>query len=821
MAASEQFQQDLRYAARTLKQSPGFTSITCLTLILGIGATTALFSVLNAVLLRSLPYPEPGRLVHVLADDPHDSRAGVSWRAFEVLKSDKGPFSHAAAYYRNTGWSRVTMGGTDQPESVQAAFATAGFFGVMGTSPIVGRVFNLAEEHGREPLAVLSSALWQRRFAGDPGAIGRTVDIDGRAFTIIGVMPHTFQFPARETQLWLPITTNRFWDDRPLPDGLHTRGYYMRWNIVGRLLPGADPATVSQSLEPLKHQLASENPDWNMGLPLKAVPLAIELSASARLGLFVLFGSVCLVLLIGCANVANLILARGAARSREFSIRAALGATEARMIRQVLTESLLLVLLSTCGALPLAQAATRILVRYGPPDLPRLDEASIDWTVVIFTLAVSAVAALVSGILPALRAGRSDPNEQLKSGGRTATAGKAATRTGAALIVSEFALAAVLLVACGLLIRSLHTVENIPLGFSPDQVLTAQIRLPDGTDAARKRAFEEQILWRLRSLPGVVSAGGIQSLFELGRPPENSLRAVEGRSLNHSDSSHDARALTWTTVSGEYFQALGIPLLAGRYFSDHDTATSPPVAIIDQAMALRYWPNENPVGKRFKGQDARGANDDWLTVIGVVRNTRRQGLEQEPTPHVYEWHKQADPVTSLVVRAKGEPSKLSGALRSAIRDIDPSAVVSRIVPMSLQIERQTAARRFETWLLSLFAGIAMVLSTIGIYGVLSYATARRTHEIGIRMALGARRISVLAMVLRQGMRLALGGLAVGISTALLFTHILSALLYGVTPTDPLTFVSVSLVLLSVGAGAALLPAWRATRVDPLVTLRSE
>ncbi|MGH9626984.1 MAG: ABC transporter permease, partial [Bryobacteraceae bacterium] len=571
-------------------------------MILAIGATTALFSVLNAVLLRSLPYREPDRLVHVLGNDPHDSRSGVSWRAFEVWRSENGPFSQIAAYYRNTGWSRVTIGGTEQPEAVQAGFTTASFFTTMGIFPALGRVFDEAEEHHREPVAVLSAALWQRRFGRDPGMIGRTVEIDGRAFTVIGVMPREFQFPARETQLWLPITTNRSWDDRPLRDGVHTRGYYMRWNVVGRLRSGATAGVASQYLERLKHQLASEDPDWNMGLAVKVVPLSIEVSGNARLGLFVLFGSVCLVLLIACANVANLILARGTARAREFSVRAALGATQSRMIRQILTESLLLATLSACGAVLLAQAAIRVLVQYGPPDLPRLDEATIDWTVVSFTLTVSIAAALFSGILPALRAGRSDPNDYLKSGGRTATDSKALTRTGGVLIVSEFALAAVLLIACGLLMRSLHAVEGVPLGFSAENVLTAQIRVPDGTGAAQKAAFEQQVLARLRSLPGVEFVGGIQSLFELGRPPENSLRAVQDRSLNE----HDRGALTWTTVSGEYFQAMSIPLLAGRYFSEHDTPNSPLVAIVDEAMVRRYWPNENPVGRRIKGQDERG-----------------------------------------------------------------------------------------------------------------------------------------------------------------------------------------------------------------------
>jgi putative ABC transport system permease protein len=333
---------------------------------------------------------------------------------------------------------------------------------------------------------------------------------------------------------------------------------------------------------------------------------------------------------------------------------------------------------------------------------------------------------------------------------------------------------------------------------------------------AQTAGFEQQLLSRLGALPGVEHAGGIKSLFELGRPPDNSLRAVEGR----PPQSRDSGALTWTTVSGEYFRAMGIPLLAGRYFSEHDTLNAPLVAIIDEALARRYWPRENAVGKRFKGQDARGLNDDWLTVIGVVGDARRQGLEQAPTPHVYEWHKQAGPVGSFVVRTDANPAALASSIRAAIRQIEPHAVVSGVMPMSQHIESQTAARRFQTWLLGLFAGLAMILSMVGIYGVMSYATARRTHEIGVRIAVGATQKCILAMVLRDGVLLAVCGLGAGFAAALAITPILSGLLYGVTATDPLTFVTAGLSLLIVGATATLVPAWRATRVDPLVTLRS-
>jgi putative ABC transport system permease protein len=794
--------RDVAYAVRTLRQSAGFTVVAGFTLVLGIGATTAIFSVVNAVLLRSLPYREPSRLVHVLGDDAADPRSGVPWRAFELWKSENGPFSDLAAYYRNTGWSRLPIGGTDEPETDQAAFTTANFFSTMGVSPFLGRVFNEFEERTREPVTVLSYSLWQRRFHADPAAIGRMIDIDDRGFTVIGVMPREFHFPARETQAWLPISTNRYWDDRPVPDDTHGRGYYMRWNVVGRLQPGATVASASQYLNGVT--------DWRPTV----IPLSVELNGNARLGLFVLFGSACLVLLIGCANVASLLLARGTARARQMSVRVALGATQGRIIQQILTESLVLVSASACGAVLLAVVVIRILVRYSPADLPRLEETSIDWRVLLFTLSASVVAAVSFGIAPALKAGRSDPNEFLKAGGRTHTDGKA--RAGGMLVACEFALALVLLVTCGLLIRSLSAVESVPLGFSVDHVLTLQVRLPAGATPLQNSAFEEEVLARIQSLPGVERAGGIGSLFELSRPPDNSLRAVEGR----PPLGDDRGALTWTTVSGEYFQAMGIAQLAGRYFSDRDNASSPLVAIIDEALARRYWPNENPVGKRFKGQDKRGANDEWLTVIGVVRNARRQGVEHDPTPHVYEWHRQSGPVTGFVVRTKSEPAALGSALRMTIREIEPHAIVSSILPMRGQIELQTAVRRFQTWLVSLFAALAMILSTVGTYGVMSYATARRTHEIGVRIAVGAQRSNILGMVLRSGMTLAIWGLCAGFAASFAVTKILSGLLYGITARDPLTFVAVGVLLIGVGAAATVLPAWRATRVDPLVTLRS-
>src|SRR5579862_7387974 len=467
--------QDLRYSFRTMAKAPGFTGVALLTLVLGIGATTAIFSVVNAVLLRPLPYREVKSLVHVLANDPQDARAGVSYRTYETWRSQNRSFVEMAVYYRNSGWSRVTIGGTVEPQSLQASFSSANFFTVMGVATILGRTFDESEERRREPVAVLSNALWARRFGRDRNVVGKTIEVDGRAFTIIGVMPGEFQFPARDTQMWLPITTNRYWLEGPQRNGIHTLGNYMRWNVVARLRPQVTPAMALADITAIAGRLSTEDPDWNMGgLGAKVVPLSVEITGNARLALLVLLGSVSLVLAIACSNVANLMLARGAVRSRELAIRTALGATQSRIIRQVLTESLVLVSLSACCAIILAAAAIRLLVRFGPPDLPRLEETQIDAGVLCFTLGASIFAAFLFGILPAVRAGQSDPNCSLKSGAPT-TARFRGIRTGGVLVVTEFALAVVLLAGAGLLIRSWLAVEAADLGFRADHVLTMRV----------------------------------------------------------------------------------------------------------------------------------------------------------------------------------------------------------------------------------------------------------------------------------------------------------------------------------------------------------
>jgi predicted permease len=805
---------DLPFAFRSLRNSPGFTITALLTLVLGIGATTAIFSVVYAVLLRPLPYRAPQSLVHIVAEEPGDARSGVPYVLFEALQSRNRALQQMAVYYRNTGFSRVTVGGRNEPESVQAGFSSAELFPVLGLSPAQGRYFDDAEVKRAEPVAVISDQLWQRRFGGG-AVLGKTVEVDDRPFTIIGVMPVEFHFPAKETQLWLPITANRFWQERPSPDAIHSRGFFMRWNLVARLKPGRSLDEARQEVLGLASHLAGQDKSWNMGLPVKVSPLSIEIDEKPKLVLVLLLGAVGMVLLIACANVANLLLARGAARNKEFSIRLALGASQGRIVQQILTESLLLAGAATGLAVVFASWSVQLLARWAPADLPRLEETSLDTPVLFFTLCVSVITAVLFGLGPAVRAARSNPEAGLRAGGRGVTGSD--SQASRVLIVLEFALAVVLVTAAGLLLRSLWATGGVELGFRPSQVLTIRLQPPAAMPQALRAAFFDRIQERIKSIPGVQSVGGIRGLFELGNAPSNNLRMVEGETVERVAG----RPLTWTTVSGDFFQAIGIQLLTGRMFSERDVATSGLVAVVDQSLAKRYWPNQNPIGRRFKGQDRRGTNDDWITVIGVAADARRQGVEQQSTPHVFLWHRQSEPVTEWVIRTSTAPEALMPAVRGAVRGVDARTVIANLMPMEKHLQLQSAERRFETWLLTLFAGLALLLAAVGIYGVMSHATVRRTHEIGVRMALGADRLAVIRMILSQGVGLAAAGLCIGVMLSIAVTQLLSSLLFGVAATDLATFVSASSLLLLVATSATLVPAWRASTADPLHALRAD
>lgn len=806
--------RDLRYSLRALRRSPGFTIVILLTLTLGIGANTTIFSVVNAVLLRPLPYHDADQIV-TITTDPKDATAGTAYDHYLLWKSASRSFQEMAVYYRNTGWSRVILTVFDEPELAQAGYTSASFFSVMGVPPVLGRVFTSLEEMEQERVVVLSSELWKRQFGSAPDVIGKNVKINREKFTIIGVMPATFQFPAKETQLWAPITTNRHWLDRPVKDNRRNQNFYWRWNVIARLKPGVTISAAGAEVEALTKR--SGNPDLfsNHGIGLSQ--LQLNLSKQVKLALLVLMSAVSFVLLIACINVTTLLLARGSMRDREIAIQMALGAQRQRIVQQLLTEHLVLALIAGAGGLLLAVIGTKVLSSMAPPDIPRIEQVGIDWWVLGYTLLISVVTAMFSGLLPVWKVSGTSLTGALQAGGRSLAGSASRSRMAALLIALEFSLSMVLLTGATLLLRSFIKIQNLDPGFRPDQVLTMRIDLP-GRSADQRTAFYEQLYERLGTLPGVQSVGSVKELFEAGDPRPLGLRSVDGR---EPEPENRWSPLVWTTVGGEFFSAIGAPLLKGRFFSPQDTQNSPPVAIVDESTARRYWPDEDPIGKRFKGQDPRGQNDEWVTVIGVVRDMRRQGLENQAVPHIFEWSRQAihDPTPYLAVRATGDPLKLVGSLRNSIRTLDDLAVISRIATLQSQLEQQLASRVFQIWLIGLFSVIALILASVGIYGLMYYTVAQRMHEIGIRMALGAQTGKILAMFIRRGMAMVILGLAVGLASSLLLTRLIESLLYGVTPTDPITLAGASVLLLVVAVTATLIPAWSATKVDPLIVMR--
>jgi putative ABC transport system permease protein len=815
----EEVWQDLGYGARMLRRSPGFTAVATLSLALGIGANTAIFSVLYAVLLRPLPYRDPNHLVLIFSKGREDQREPILLDDFAILKSQSQSFEAMSIFYKNTGISRVNLTGAAEPEVAQGGFVSADFFPLMGMAPQIGRLFTIEEETQRNRVVILSQGLWNRRFGGAPDAVGRMLQIDGVDFQVIGVMPATFQFPARETQFWAPITTNRHWLDRPALDKIHVRGFYARWNVVARLKPDVPLQQAQAELNILAKRLEEINPDLNKGKGVNALPLRVELDGNTRLALFMLLAAVSFVLLIACGNVANLILARGTSREREMAIRTALGAGRVRLIRQLFTESVMLAMLSGLLGLYLAALGVPALIALAPPDIPRLEESGLDSMVLAFTLGISLLTAIICGLGPAWKISKSDPGKSLKSGGRGSSGTIAFGHARGLLVITEFGLSVILLTGAGLLIRSFLAIQAVGPGFDPEHALTMRVAFPADTTAIRRSAFLDSALERVRAIPGVGAVGAVDGLFQLGKVSNLGLRIVEGRAV---EPREQWTALTWKTISGEYLQALGTPLLRGRYFSDEDGPNSPLVALINESMVRRYWPDEDPIGKRFKGQDPRGRNDDWITVIGVVGDMRSHGLERQPTPHVFLWHKQSGDIPSdLVVRTAGATTKFATTLRNAVRSLDQTAILSNVTTLEEQLSEQMAPRRFQTTLLTLFSIIALALASLGVYSVMRYMVVQRTHEIGIRMALGAQIRDVLRLIIGEGIKLALVGLMIGFGGAWALTRLMKNLLFGVSPTDPLTFIVIASLLTFVALLACYIPARRATKVDPLVALRCE
>jgi macrolide transport system ATP-binding/permease protein len=811
---------DLQYALRQLRRSPGFTIVSLLTLALGIGANTAVYSIIQSVLLHPLPYHDPNRLM-LLADKQDPQEGGVLYKDYQTWTKHTSSFTGIAAYYRDSGWSRVTLTGGQEPQSFQGAYVTANFFSLLGVAPLLGRTFTTAEENGHERVIVLSYGLWKRQFGRSPDVAGQELRIDGVAAKVIGVMPETFQFPAADSRFWAPITTNRYWGDPAVTtnDGAHSGGFYARWQAIARLKEGVSPQQAQADLDAVFSGLQETDADPNRGIGITVIPLRIQIAGDTRLALYVLFGSVCMLLLIACSNVTNLVLARSASRVHEMALRAALGAGRGRIVQQLLTESFMLAILGGLISLLFALLGIRALTAMGPRNIPRLSEAGLNAGVLGFTFAVALLSAILFGLTPAVKVWRRAPNEQLKAMNITATGTIGFASMRSVLIVVEFALSVLLLTGAGLLIHSFLLVRSVDPGFEPEHVLNIHVTFPGGTSGQQISTISDSIVHSLQAIPGVKSVGAIEGIFDFGPTNNIGLRSIEGRS---PEPRQQWTALNWNTVREDYFQAMGAELLRGRYFNQQDGPSSPLAAIIDESMARRYWKGEDPIGKRIKGQDRRGHNDDWVTVIGVVGDIRTHGLERAATPHVYEWYRQTDnPTPDIVVRATGNPAAIASVLRSVVRTEAPTAILSSVTTVQQQLSQQLAPRRFQTFLLGVFSLLALVLATVGIYGLIHYSVVQRTREIGIRMALGAQRADILLAVIKQGMLLAGIGLGIGLMVDWPATRLLSRLLYGVAPSDPITLSAVSLLLMGAALLASLIPALRAVRVDPMQTLRSE
>ncbi|HKW97001.1 MAG TPA: ABC transporter permease [Bryobacteraceae bacterium] len=799
---------DFRYGLRTLRRNPGFAVIAVLTLALGVGANTALFSVVNAVVLRPLPYRDPARLVQLWESNRASRTIRVSHLNFLDWRSQSRSFEQMASY----GAEPVTITGSDMPSRITAAAVSRGFFALFRIQAAIGRTFLPEEHQPGEVAAVIGYGLWQRAFGADPRVIGRMIHVTGIPCHVVGVAPPDFRFPD-DTELWIPSEV--FPDDS-------ARSAHNDF-VVGRLKAGISLAAGQAEMDTIARRLEQQYPDSNRGQGVNVVSLHKQLVGKVEPALLILLGAVGFVLLIACANVANLLLARSSARSREIAVRTALGAGRARLIRQLLSESLVLSSLGGAAGLLLALWATSLVALLVPHTVPRANEIAIDAPVLWFTLGISVVTGILFGSLPAMRLSRTGLNDSLKeSAGRAATG---RTRAGSILVVSELALSLILLVAAGLLMRTFLRLIAVDPGFRAEHVLTARLTLPvlslnEPFHPQPVLRFYREMLDGLRAMPGVVAAGTTTQLPLGAERDTNGVFDIEGRPPAGENSPQDA---SYRVISTNYFRALGVPLVRGRIFRDEDAINAPQVAIINQAMARRFWLSEDPLGKRIKflGMEP---SPQWMTIIGVAGDVREFGPAHNPSPAVFVPFTQhltarlAFP--NVVVRVSGEPSAFIPAVRELIRSLNKDAP-AEFGSMDALLADSVAQQRFQMRLLALFAALALALAAVGIYGVVSYSISRRTHEIGIRLAIGASHADVVRMVIAEGLRLAAAGIAAGLAGALALHRLLAGMLYGVSAMDFATYLSVSVLLTIVALAAMWIPARRATRVDPLVALRYE
>jgi putative ABC transport system permease protein len=815
--------QDLRYGARSLARSPAFTAVAVLALALGIGANSAVFSMVDGVLLRPLPYGNADRAVMLWSTWPGYDRTWLSEPEVVDYRSQRQVFDLVAPF----SLGNATLTGDGEPERVRAASLSAEVLPALGVSPALGRNFTAAEDlpdslAGR--VALLSHALWQRRYAADPSIVGRSIQVGLRQFTVVGVLPDEFRLPndfvGEPVQLYSPIGL----DPNPDPDERGNHGLY----AVARLAPGVTPARAQTAMSAFVSDMKRRHDAYGPEFDLKVVSARDQVSGDVRPALLVMLGAVALVLLVACANVANLLLARAEARHRELAIRAALGAGRTRIVRQLLAESLLLASAGAALGLVLAAAGLRALIAFSPPNVPRLDAIGMDGRVVAFTAAIAVLTSVVFGLVPALQASGGTTQETLNEGGRGASAGVRRQRVRRTLVVTEVALAMVLVVGAGLLIKSFARLMGIDAGVRPERVLTMELSLPGAKYAQpRSRAFYEQLRQRVAALPGVTSAGFVRELPFANEIGDWGFRIV-GRAAGSPGEA--GGAADWQVATPGYFQAMGIALRSGRYLEDADATRSAPVVVISEKMAKTFWPNQDPVGQQIRlGGDGPGPDTLTRTVVGVVADVRHKGLDAETKTQMYLPHTQFPSTDtsfainrmSLVVRARTDPLALAPAVRREIRALDPEIPVSRVRSMEQVLSASASVRELNVMLLSVFAGVALTLAALGIYGVMAYTVTQRTKEIGVRMALGASAGEVQQLVLRQGLVLAGLGVVLGAVGAVALGRVLTSLLFGVTATDPGIYATVTAVLAAVALIATYVPARRATRVSPMVALRYE
>jgi putative ABC transport system permease protein len=793
--------RDARYAVRQLARTPGFTLVAILTVGLGTGASSAIFSVVNGVLLRPLPYQDPDTLVRVHEVVPQYGRFSVAPASFLDWRQQNTVFERIAAFNS----SSATFTDSSGPERITGALVSGDLFDLLGVAPALGRSFRAEEDApGKDAVIVLSHGMWQRRFGGDPAVLGRSVTLSGTPVTIVGVMPAGFYFP-RDAEFWRPIALN--------PANASRGGHFL--GVIARTKPGVSLEQAGAEMKTIAERLAQQYPDSSAKESAVIVPLHENTVGSVRPALLTLLAAVGVVILIACANVANLLLVRASVREKEIAIRAALGAGRRRIVMQMLCESLVLALTGGALGLLMAYLAIRPIQTLSAGSIPRVDDITIDGIVLGFTVLVALATGILFGLAPAWQASRAGLGEVLREGGRSSVStGRRWIRS--ALLVAEVALSIILLVGAALLLRSFAKLTDVNPGFRADNVLAFRVSLPQTTYAEdhHRIAFFDKLLENLEGLPEVSAAGMVQTLPMRGGYVLSF--AIQGRPApapGQEPSAHHR------AISPDYFQTLGIPLLRGRTFTSRDAEKAPMVAVVDEAFVRRHFPTEDPLGR---GLDIGNGTDGFYEIVGVVGNVHHGGLDENPNPTMYVPFKQ-DVFSSMwiVARTEGDPAARAGAVRKTVRDLDNTLPAYSMSPLATIVNESVAQRRFSMLLLGLFALIALFLAAVGLYGVVSYTVSLRTQEIGVRMAIGAQRGDVLRMIVGGGMKLTLVGVAIGLAGALALAQLVATMLFDVTPFDPASYAATAIVLLAVAALACYIPARRAMRVDPIAALRQE